>query len=339
MSSPTTIFLTGATGYIGGSILNRFLERPDAASFKITALVRSPEKAVKLQALGVNAVVGSHGQLDLVEELASQSEYAITTADVDDLPAAEATLKGLKKRYEATGKVPYYIHTSGTGVLADNAEGEYAGDVVYDDSNADQIASLAPTQVHRPVDIAVTKADTDGYVKTYIILPSTIYGIAGGKLVEEGIQNPHSIQVPAIIRASAARGAGGTVGKGVNLWPNVDIDELTDLYHILFDAIRANPEAAPHGKEGYYFGASGEHSLYDVGKAIGQALVDAGKATSAEPTIFNDDEIKEFFQGSRYLGSNSRCVANRSKSLGWNPKKSTADLLASISAEVKALVK
>jgi hypothetical protein len=32
-------------------------------------------------------------------------------ADVDDKPAAEAILRGLKKRKETTGKVPFLIHT------------------------------------------------------------------------------------------------------------------------------------------------------------------------------------------------------------------------------------
>jgi hypothetical protein len=38
------------------------------------------------------------------------------------------------------------------------------------------------------------------------------------------------------------------------------------------------------------------------------------------------------------LGSNSRCVANRSKAIGWNPEKSTQDLLASVKPEVEAIL-
>jgi hypothetical protein len=61
----------------------------------------------------------------------------------------------------------------------------------------------------------------------YIILPSTIYGIATGKLVELGIQNPHSVQIPGLINASLARGQGGMVGLGKNIWPNVNIEDGT----------------------------------------------------------------------------------------------------------------
>jgi len=44
-------------------------------------------------------------------------------------------------------------------------------------------------------------------------------------------------------------------------------------------------------------------------------------------------------QGSTYLGTNSRCKGNRSRSIGWKPKKTKADFLASIRPEVEAIVK
>jgi hypothetical protein len=68
-----------------------------------------------------------------------------------------------------------------------------------------------------------------GYVKSYIILPSTIYGLATGKLVDIGVQNRHSVQIPFLINASLARGQAGIVGTGKNVWPNVNIDESGSL--------------------------------------------------------------------------------------------------------------
>lgn len=70
-----------------------------------------------------------------------------------------------------------------------------------------------------------------GYVKTYIVLPSTTYGIATGKLVDLGIQNPYSIQIPDLISASLNRGQGGMIGEGKNIFPNVNIEEGTLSYH------------------------------------------------------------------------------------------------------------
>ena len=112
-------------------MLLRFLKHPDATSFNITALVRSPEKAEKLKAFGVNPVVGSHSDTPLVEELTAQADVVIAAvrtslllalrytkgillsrkANSDDLVAAKATLKGLKTRYQKTGIASIFINT------------------------------------------------------------------------------------------------------------------------------------------------------------------------------------------------------------------------------------
>lgn len=64
-----------------------------------------------------------------------------------------------------------------------------------------------------------------GYMKTYLVLPSTVYGIASGPLVEAGIMNPYSQQLPALIKAALARGYAGMVGEGKNISGNVHIDD------------------------------------------------------------------------------------------------------------------
>lgn len=64
-----------------------------------------------------------------------------------------------------------------------------------------------------------------GYVKTYIVLPGTIYGVATGPLIDLRVQNPHSQQLPRLVRVSWDRGRGGMVGQGKNIWPNVHIED------------------------------------------------------------------------------------------------------------------
>lgn len=80
--SKTQIFLLGATGFIGGTILNRLLEHPNRDSFKITVLVRSAEKAKKLENLELNVVelnvvVGSTEDSALFEKLAFEADVVI----------------------------------------------------------------------------------------------------------------------------------------------------------------------------------------------------------------------------------------------------------------------
>jgi len=66
-----TIFITGATGYIGGACLERLL---DDKAFEITALVRSEEKAKKLNDLGVAAIIGSIDDAELMISAAADAD-------------------------------------------------------------------------------------------------------------------------------------------------------------------------------------------------------------------------------------------------------------------------
>jgi nucleoside-diphosphate-sugar epimerase len=71
-----------------------------------------------------------------------------------------------------------------------------------------------------------------GYVRTYIILPSTIYGLGSGPVFSAGLANPHSVQIPQLIKSGLARGRVGVIGKGENVWPHVHISDIADLYMV-----------------------------------------------------------------------------------------------------------
>ncbi|KAF9078699.1 NAD-binding protein [Rhodocollybia butyracea] len=341
MSAKTSILLTGATGYIGGSILTRFLQRPDASSLDIRLLVRSAEKAKKIQDLdlGVTVIIGSHSDSELMEELASQVDVVLATADCDDINAAQSALRGLKKRYEATGKAPIFIETSGTGVYADMVNGAHANSEVFDDANADQIETLSPTAPHRPVDEVIVSGDAEGYVRSYIVLPSTVWGIAKGPLFESKISNPHSKQIPYCVRAGLVRGQGGMLTEGRNVWPLVEIHELSDLYSMLYDAIQSGNPMVRHGREGYFNAVYDEYSMQQLARGISEALVILGRGKTTEPSSFTQEELVKFFGPfGPFFGSNCRCLATNSKAIGWAPKKGLKEMLASIRYEAEALI-
>lgn len=115
-------------------------------------------------------------------------------------------------------------------------------------------------------------------------------------------------------------------------------DTVADLYVIIFDAALADSTSPAHGREGFYFGENGEHRLYDVGKRIAQVLYDFKKGRSADPTTFTREELRKYFPQGTSLGTNSRCRADRSRSIGWKPVKTTEDMLASIRPEVEAWI-
>ncbi|KAJ8085169.1 hypothetical protein PM082_003955 [Marasmius tenuissimus] len=110
------VLLTGVTGYIGGSVLTRLLNLPNARSkFEFRAIVRSSDKAKKLEDLfDVQGILGSHRDRELVVRESSQADTVLAMANSDDMYAVGAILDGLKRRYEATRKAPVLKHTSRT---------------------------------------------------------------------------------------------------------------------------------------------------------------------------------------------------------------------------------
>ncbi|KAK0484823.1 hypothetical protein IW261DRAFT_1331042, partial [Armillaria novae-zelandiae] len=271
-------------------ILSRLIEHKDTKNFDITILLRPTRSPAGYEALGLKTVSGSDSGLALLRAQAAAADIVFATADCDDLPAAQAILKGAKDRYEKTGKTPILIHTSGTGELTDNARGLHSTDVVYSDLDIPLFETLPPSQPHRNVDLAVIAADTEGYVKTYIVLPPTIYGVPTGILHKHGLQRSLSSQVRILVEASivlrAGQKQGGVVGEGKNHWPNVDVNEMVDLYLIIFD-LALSPSSAPtefqHGRSGIYFTVNDEHRLYDVSTAAAEGLAHRGIG-SPKPT-------------------------------------------------------
>lgn len=82
---------------------------------------------------GVATVVKAGQDLELVKQLASKSDIVLNAADADDEALTDAVLAGCKLHFENTGAKTLLIHTSGTAVLADEAEGVFSATAtVYD---------------------------------------------------------------------------------------------------------------------------------------------------------------------------------------------------------------
>jgi nucleoside-diphosphate-sugar epimerase len=340
MSTQLKIFITGATGYVGGGVLARLLRHPKAGSFLITALVRSVDKGDKLKTLGVEYVLGSYTDEDLsfLTNAAADADVVIAMVDSDKPLAAQAILEGIKIKYQKSGKAPILIHTSGTALIADDARGLTTQHTAYSDLDVEKLNALPESVLHRDTDIPIIEADKAGFVKAYLITPGAIFGYPSGPLVDLGIQNRHSMPWALLIRPSIERKQGAYFGKGVNTWSAVSIDDTVDLYLILFDIVRQNPEAIGHGPEGYYFAENSEFSAIEVAQTISEALFELGVASSKEPSACSQEELDKFGPFWLIFAANCYARADRSRALGWKPTGTKDDFLAHIKAEVKELL-
>jgi nucleoside-diphosphate-sugar epimerase len=114
------VFVTGATGYIGGSVA----EKLTAAGHAVTGLVRSEEKSEQkialLKARGIEAVVGTLDHSDVLAAATQAADAVIHAANVDHATSVVTLVTAL----ERSGKL--LIHTSGSSIVTDHADGEYA---------------------------------------------------------------------------------------------------------------------------------------------------------------------------------------------------------------------
>ena len=283
------ILLTGATGYIGGSVAERLLREGHA----IGGLVRGESGAQEIRARGMRAVIGSLDDAQVIAQAAREADAVIDTAEANHLGVVAAIVSALR----GSGKP--FLHTSGSGIVGTVANGERS-DAVYD-----EYSTIAPTvprmQERAAIDQVVFDAAREG-VRAVVIRPSMIYGAGRGVRKE-------SAQVPALIENAKKAGVGLHIGRGENLWANVHIDDVVELYVL---ALHKAPAGA------LYYAENGEEALKNVAASISRMLGFGGRTRNWSPA---DAEAALGIRAHSSFGSNSRVRGKRSRAeLGWQPK-------------------
>jgi nucleoside-diphosphate-sugar epimerase len=283
------IFITGASGYIGGSVAVALM----AAGHHVSGLARSDEIAVALTKLGIRPVRGTLEDTEILGKAAHDAEVTVNAANAGHRAAAAAMLKALA----ATGKL--FLHTGGSSIVGTRSRGELV-EKVFDE---DTLFTPTPQRAARvEIDKMVRSAAGDG-VRSVVIAPSLIYGLGHGL-------NSHSIQVPWLIKVARKFGVAKHIGSGENRWANVHIDDLVGLYVLAI-------EKAPAGA--FYFAENGENSMREVCEAISRTLGQGGRTES----MTGEEAAIEWGDGpaNDTMGSNSRVRAKRARTeLKWRPK-------------------
>jgi nucleoside-diphosphate-sugar epimerase len=283
------IFLTGAGGYIGGSVAAALV----AAGHRVRGLTRGAANADRLAARGIEPVLGTLDDADVLTREARASDGVINTASADHAGAVDALLAGLE------GSSKPLLHTSGSSVVGDDARGGHRSEQVFDEDTPLVVFPLK--QARRELDMRVLGAATRG-VRSVVICPSLIYGEGRGL-------NTKSVQIPFLVENARAQGVVQVVGAGLNVWSNVHIDDVVELYLLAL-------QKAPAGA--FYFAASGEASFSELGAALARRLGMA-RVESLSPDLAAAQwgEAKAWFT----LGSNSRVRSARARrELGWAPR-------------------
>jgi nucleoside-diphosphate-sugar epimerase len=317
------IFITGITGYIGGSVFTLIQNE----NYVITALVRKSCDAEKLKELGVNPIIGSLENLNLLISESKKADVVLNFADSDDVNAIKAIIKGLE---QSNGK-KILIHNSGAGVLNDDSIGNYNDNYKsYTDLDLNPIHKIPLTNPHRIVDQYIF--DNLNNINTIIVTPPTIFGNGLGPF------NKRSVQIPILIRLFYKIGHGATIDVGSNKWSHIHIEDLSNLYKLLLE--KSIKKEISFGKEGYYFAENGSHSLYELTQAITKSMYKK-KYLKTDKIIKLTYEEMEKYMGPFIAGftSNSISIAERSRNIGWSPKHPDNEIFDTIDEEIDEVLK
>jgi len=285
------VFVTGAAGFIGGSIATGLVK----AGHKVTGLVRNAEQADELKALGITPVTGTLDDSALLAEQARAADAVINAASSDHRGAVDALLDALR----GTHKV--FLHTSGSSIVGDASGGQSSDVIHYEDNlpepTVDKAARVA-------IDNLILAAAKDG-VNSAVICNTLIYGHSLGVKRD-------SVQLPRLLKQARKSGVVRHVGTGQNIWSNVHIEDVVSLYLL---ALNKNVPGT------FYFVESGEASFIDMTTAIAEAL-NLGKP---QDWPLKDAEAEWGYEMANYgLGSNSRVRGTRAREiLGWAPKRTS----------------
>lgn len=287
------LFITGAAGYIGGSIAARLV----AQGHTVRGLLRDEAKAPALLACGIEPVIGSLDDEDVLAREAREADGVVNTANADHLASLQVMIAAL----EGSGKP--LVHTSGSSVIGDDARGNWLSQSIFDEDTPFVVEPAK--QARHALNGTVLAAAARG-VRAVVVCPTLIYGVGTGL-------NPHSIQIPFLVEQARTHGAVRVVGKGLNRWSTVHIDDLTDLYLLAL-------EKAPAGS--FYFAENGEASFAAIGEAIAARLgMGPPESWLAESAAQQWGEARAYYT----YGSNSRVRAKRARTeLGWSPRHTSA---------------
>lgn len=285
----------GAGGYLGSHLVKHF----SSAGYQVQGLVRNEAAADKLRALGADPVQGDLADLAAVLPLLDQADVIIYAAQLMLDPEFQ-TVSAMLDRIAGTGKS--FVFTSGTGVLSQRTDGNWS-----EDSFAEEDAFVPSKYIGaRKKTEDMVRAASERGIRAFVVRPPLIWGNGGCQLIGH------------FYTSAAKTGAVCYLGKGLNLYSCVHVDDLTQAYQLVI-------EKGTPGK--LYHAVSGEQNYRTIAEGVARTL--------GLPTRSVDfEEASAIWDKFTALISFSVCSRSRSpltrRELGWQPSPDRLDIMEEV---------
>ncbi|KAF5572637.1 NAD(P)-binding protein [Fusarium pseudocircinatum] len=308
------VFITGVTGFVGGTILSCLLKAHPNVCVK--ALIREEKSAKELQSVYPNLtpIIGELSSLSLLTSTAAEADFVIH-AGGDNVPAVCAMIDGLSSRVTDGSPMPRLISLTGPRSLIDfsnpitgnlNESRPPWSDIL--DGHA--ILNVPKDRIHAGADQAIIAHSAGKGVGTMLISPGQLWGRGKGHLKKES----NSAFYYAAVKS---RGRAFVIGEGTATWSWVSIGDLGDAVVFLMDqALSQRRGQVGINQDGYYFVSTGDLSMVERAKAVSERL---GLGEVESVSVDTAREIHSF--GPIMWGCGERTRSDKLLELGWRPKQ------------------
>jgi nucleoside-diphosphate-sugar epimerase len=286
------ILAFGGTGYIGRHVAARLA----ADGHVVTGFARNAKGARTIEACGGLPSIGDIGRLDEVVALFQAHDAVIWMAQLM-LDEEELVIRTMLDALRNTGKT--FIFTSGTSLLSERTDGEWSENSYSEEDAFVPRKQIAPRLA---IENMVREAAVRG-IRTMVVRPPLVWGNGGSKVISD------------LYHSARATGAVCHVGRGLNVYSNVHVEDLADLFSRAIDRGVAGA---------LYHAVAGEASYRSMAERIAGELSVATRSITVAEAI----DVWDKFTGPIVFSSCSRTRSRRARAeLGWRPSPERSDIL------------
>lgn len=281
----------GGSGYIGRHVVARLARD----GHDVTGCIRNEAKAAVIEQAGGRPLSGDIQRLD-THALVEGQDAVIWVAQLmleDERKVIAALLDSLR----GSGKT--FIFTSGTSLLSQRTDGEW-----IENSYSETNSFIPRRQIAPRLEIENMVRDAARHdIRALCVRPPLVWGNGGSKVIAD------------LYHSARATGAVCHVGRGLNVYSNIHVEDLADLFS------RALLDGVPGA---LYHAVSGEANYRSMAEAVARALGAPTRSVSVSEAI----QIWDKFTGPIVFSSCSRTRAPRARAeLRWSPSPERADIL------------